>query len=701
MGRSVYLRSPVRVASPLAHRLPMQDSREIDYFGQRVLQIVQPLAAGGDRREVLSQLAQSLANNFAADGCWILQCVSPDVIRVAASACVSHRTSTIAEQITTFTIPAAPTPVQWRMPLLPDYQVMVVENRDLDRVIGYTIVATKGVEWYRETKIIYQLVADYISVGLIEEDLHIQAQISQIYPQLHYRLTQAIVENQQIDRLFEIAVSDMVEALQLKRGLVLTLKTIDAPPPESTPATEPTSSPTAIDPNAELPLEVSEWDRPNAPPTVNPAPTGELSDITATAASSAALPDSASPAAHARPKTVTQVQVVTTIDVRSGDRPPLPASFLLENSHICQTAIANAPNPTIFDGTDRQSTTSDRQIFQSERLPSIAMIPLMGTLGTKRSANAVWGWLVLQDDRSRAWHPVELKLLQCQIFQIALARIQRKALKQARLAVENRTTQVQTSLQLQAKLHDVGRKHMEKLRHANDLKDEFISAIGHELRTPLTSMSLAIKMLRQVDVDPARRTQYLDILDEQCQREIELVNNLLKLQQLESHQVELRSQQISLNQFISEQATVVADRWPNSKSLEIALHLPYLSSQIETDADSLQHILEELLVNAGKFAMPKSTIDVVLAVAPEQATIRVTNLSKPIATTDLPHLFDRFRRGTGIAQQAIAGTGLGLALVKSMVDHIQGTITVTSEAITPAISKTCFTVTIPTVLERQ
>jgi signal transduction histidine kinase len=676
----------------------MQDSREIDYFGQRVLQIVQPLAAGGDRREVLSLLAQSLANNFAADGCWILQCVSPDVIRVAASACVSHRTSTISDRIATFALPEAPTPVQWRMPLLPDYQVMVVENRDRDLVIGYTIVATKDVEWYRETKIIYQLVADYISVALIEADLHVQAQISQIYPQLHHRLTQAIVENQQVDRLFEIAVADMVEALQLKRGLVLTLKTIDAPQPqpESTPATEPTEPTIEVDPNAELPLEVSEWDRPSGSSTVTSA-TGELSEMTSITASSSALTESA----PTRAKTVTQVQVVTTIDIRSGDRPPLPVAFLLENSHLCQMALANAPNPTIFDNTDRQGTASDRTIFQADRLPSIAMIPLMGTLGAKRSASAVWGWLVLQDDRSRAWHPVELKLLQCQIFQIALARIQRKALKQARLAVESRTTQVQTSLQLQAKLHDVGRKHLEKLRHANDLKDEFISAIGHELRTPLTSMSLAIKMLRQVDVDPARRAQYLDILEEQCQREIELVNNLLKLQQLESHQVELRSQQISLNQFISEQATIVTDRWPDSKSLEIALHLPHHSSHIETDADSLKHILEELLVNAGKFAMPKSMVDVLLAVEPERVIIKVTNLSKPIAATDLPYLFDRFRRGTGIAQQAIAGTGLGLALVRSMVEHIQGTITVTSEAVTPAISKTRFTVTIPTVLERQ
>lgn len=682
----------------------MQDSLEIDYFGQRVLQIVQPLAAGGDRREVLSLLAQSVANNFAADGCWILQCVSPGVIRVAASACVSHRTSAISAQIATFTLPVAPTPVQWRMPLLPDYQVMVVENRDREQVIGYTIVATKGVEWYRETKLIYQLVADYITVGLIEADLHVQAQISQVYPQLHYRLTQAIVENQQIDRLFEIAVADMVEALQLKRGLVLTLKSVDAPKPQpaNTPTTDltPPPAPSAIDPDAELPLEVSEWDRPSptvpppsAPPTDTPIPPEPASDRDQTTASTESAPAPAT--------TITQVQIVTTIDVRRGEQDPLPASFSIENSHLCQTALANAPNPTIFDGADRQITSIDRSIFQVDRLPSIAMIPLMGTLGAKRAADAVWGWLVLQDDRSRPWHPVELKLLQCQIYQIALARIQRKALRQARAAVANRTTQVQTSLQLQAKLHDVGRKRMDKLRQANELKDEFISTIGHELRTPLTSMSLAIKMLRQSDVDPDRRTQYLDILEEQCQREIKLVNDLLKLQQFESRQVELRSQQISLNQFISQQATIVVDRWPDSKALEVALHLPQLSSHIETDADSLKHIIEELLVNAGKFAIPQSMVEVWLTVEPEQAIIQIINLSKPIATADLPYLFDRFRRGTGTTQQAIAGTGLGLSLVKSMVEHIQGTITVTSEDVEPTTAKTCFTVTIPAVIERQ
>jgi signal transduction histidine kinase len=654
----------------------MQDSREIDYFGQRILQIVQPIAAGGDRREVLALLAQSVANNFAADGCWVLQYVSPGVVRVAASACVNHRANAVSAKLPTFKIPTAASPTQWRMPLLPDYQVMVVETRNGDRVTGCLMVATKGVEWYRETKLVFQIVADYVGAALIEEDLQVQAQISQIYPQLHHHLTQAIVENQQIDRLFEIAVSDMVDALQLKRGLVLTLKSSDLSKQQSDP-----------EPQSTHPIEVAAGAQAASNPRLFK---DEQFNIT---------PSTITKIGAKKPNT--QVQIVTTIDVRQGDFPTIPPSFLLENSRLCKIALANAPNPTIFDGNER-ATSTDRLIFQDDILPSIAMIPLMGaTTPDRPPSEALWGWLVLQNDRSRHWHPVELNLLQCQIYQIALARIQNKSLKHAQRAIASRTSQVQTSLQLQSKLHDAGRKRMEKLRQANELKDEFINTISHELRTPLTSMSLAIKMLRQNDIDPVRRKQYLDILDDQCQREIKLVNDLLKLQQLESNQLEFRPQRISLNPFISEQATLVADRWLDSKSLELSLHLPQVSPQIETDADSLQHILEELLVNAGKFAIPHTMVEVWLTIESAQAIFRITNRSKPISPEDLATLFDRFRRVTGTTQQAIAGTGLGLALVKSMVEHVQGTIAVTSNPVADGISSTSFTVTIPTEIEQH
>ncbi len=652
----------------------MQDSREIDYFGQRILQTVQPLAAGGDRREVLALLVESVANNFAADGCWAIQYPSPGIVRVAASACFSHRARAVDDKMGDYIPPTAATPTLWRMPLLPDYQVMTVDLRDDKQVTGCLVLATKGVEWYKETKLVFQIVAEYVSTALLEAELQHLAQMSEIYPKLHHRLTQAIVENNSINRLFEIAVGDTIAALELKRGLVLTLKS-----PESNNYAAPSALFNFL---STTPSAIAETDAVWGDP--EPLPTAA----------------SANPTPSGPSKAPSQVQIVTVVDTRATNALALPQSFRLENSQFCQTALANAPEPTIFERPQR-NTPTDLQIFQTDRLPSMAMIPLMGAATANREPNeAVWGWLVLQHDSSRHWHPAELKLIQCQIYQIALARLHRKSLQQARNTVANRTSQVEILLQIQTKLLADARTQMERLQQANTLKDEFINTIGHELRTPLTSMSLAIKMLRQPEIEPDRHQQYLDILEEQCQREIGLVGDLLKMQQLESKQVDFHPQPVSLDRFITEQTTFAAERWKQSKLLELSLHLAPDSPKIETDADSFKRIIEELLINAGKFALPQTTVELSLGVENAAVVIQIANLSKPIASEDLPHLFDKFRRGTGTTQQAIAGTGLGLSLVKALVEHIQGEIDVVSKPIGQGVAKTTFTLKLPLATTR-
>ena len=110
-------------------------------------------------------------------------------------------------------------------------------------------------------------------------------------------------------------------------------------------------------------------------------------------------------------------------------------------------------------------------------------------------------------------------------------------------------------------------------------------------------------------------------------------------------------------------------------------------------------MLLELLTNAGKYSASGTAAVFEASDLAGFIVLSVSNFGPGISAADLPHIFDKFRRGTGITDQAIAGTGLGLALVKCLVQHLNGTIDVSS---TPAESseadelwRTSFTLTLP------
>jgi signal transduction histidine kinase len=130
--------------------------------------------------------------------------------------------------------------------------------------------------------------------------------------------------------------------------------------------------------------------------------------------------------------------------------------------------------------------------------------------------------------------------------------------------------------------------------------------------------------------------------------------------------------------------------------------LPISPLVLSTDASSLQRVLLELLTNAGKYSDPNQPIKLTVAArAHEQITISLTNTGTGIAAEELPHIFDKFRRGQGQTQQAVPGTGLGLALVKSLIQHLSGTVTVASNPIGASGSthETVFTLTLPVLLD--
>ncbi len=275
--------------------------------------------------------------------------------------------------------------------------------------------------------------------------------------------------------------------------------------------------------------------------------------------------------------------------------------------------------------------------------------------------------------------------------------VSKQSMRQVQALADERTAQLQSSQNLLAKLQEANRRRIKQLDDNNRLKDEFISTISHELRTPLTSMSLAIRMLHQPNLDVARRSKYLEILEQQCTQEINLINDLLALQQLESKQMSSDRQIVDLPGLLQPLVHKFQEDWTN-KQLQLQVDLPPACSW-QTEPESISRIVQELLTNAGKFSQPQTTVKLQV-IADQNLVLRVINHGQLISTEEQTYIFRKFRRGQGITQQAIGGTGLGLALVKSLVQHLQGEIAVSSlllaeQPTAQHLAVTCFEVLLP------
>lgn len=241
-------------------------------------------------------------------------------------------------------------------------------------------------------------------------------------------------------------------------------------------------------------------------------------------------------------------------------------------------------------------------------------------------------------------------------------------------------------------LHHQSQQCHEQLRYLNYLKEDFLSTLNHELRTPLTSMMLAIRMLRRPDLTPERQAMYLDILEQQCNRETTLVNDLLMLQTVDTGAHRTQLMPVDLGQALTtlaqeSQADLAAAQ------LSLVVTVPPDPVRILASASHLTRMMQELLTNARKYSAPGSTITLTLAPpspTEDQAVVQITNVGAGIQADELPHIFEKFRRGRNATKDAIPGTGTGLALVRGLMEQLGGTIAVTSQPLGEQLWQTCF-----------
>ncbi|MEH1925961.1 sensor histidine kinase [Nostoc sp.] len=388
--------------------------------------------------------------------------------------------------------------------------------------------------------------------------------------------------------------------------------------------------------------------------------------------------------------TVTGEWARETQSSRSSKLDTLDKSFLVSDCSLCQRAFMDSGKAVIFANyTDQNDTSTAARLFAIEELPAVLLVPL-------QSQGKILGFLVLQQAVIRTWQPAEVNLVEMVCAQVSNAIIQSQTLRQVQTLVEQRTAELSSSLKLQQKLHERTRQYVEQLRKLNELKDEFLSNMSDRLRYPLTNMLMSIRNLRLPGIAPERQVKYLEILDQECSKEINLINDLLTLQKLESPHEAPQLKFIDLNTRIQDIAASFEKKLAE-KGLKISVDLPEDSLKLQTELESFDRILQELLTNACKYSEHDTIVHLHASHRVDQqidqVIMKVTNIGRAISEEEATYIFDKFRRGKG---RWTPGTGLGLALVKSLVQHLNGAIAVESFPISDSEqSEICFTLSLP------
>ncbi|HEY9617614.1 MAG TPA: GAF domain-containing protein [Microcoleaceae cyanobacterium] len=248
----------------------------------------------------------------------------------------------------------------------------------------------------------------------------------------------------------------------------------------------------------------------------------------------------------------------------------------------------------------------------------------------------------------------------------------------------------------QSRLYQTAQSQVVELARLNRLKDDFLSTVSHELRTPMANIKLATQLL---DMSLRRSgvlgntadstTRYMQILQEECQREISLIDNLLELSQLEQKAEALELTRIELSTWLPSTIAPLMERAESQArqvDVQIACDLP----QLVTHPACLERILEELVTNACKYTPAQGLITIFAQATSTQIHIGVSNSDSEILASELPYIFDKFYRVPSSDPWKHNGTGLGLALVKQWVDRLGATIQVVSTE-----GKTTFTIQFP------
>lgn len=250
-------------------------------------------------------------------------------------------------------------------------------------------------------------------------------------------------------------------------------------------------------------------------------------------------------------------------------------------------------------------------------------------------------------------------------FTLAEVELLQSTCDQVAIAIER--TNLTNSLQQQA----------EQLKQANRIKDEFLAVLSHELRSPLNPILGWSKLLQGGKLDKLKTAQALATIERNAKLQAELIEDLLDVSRILQGKLSLNVRSVNLAAIIRAAIETVYLA-AAAKSIAIETMLDPEVGQVSGDATRLQQVVWNLLSNAVKFTPTGGHVTVQLEQVENQAQITISDTGKGILPNFVPYMFDYFRQEDSATTRKFGGLGLGLAIVRYLVELHGGTIQVVS-----------------------
>jgi signal transduction histidine kinase/CheY-like chemotaxis protein len=231
---------------------------------------------------------------------------------------------------------------------------------------------------------------------------------------------------------------------------------------------------------------------------------------------------------------------------------------------------------------------------------------------------------------------------------------------------------------------------LQEAEAAGRMKDEFLATISHELRTPLNAILGWVYLIRTAKLDAPTTARGFETIERNVRMQAQLTSDLLDISKSLTGSLRLESEPVSLDTAIAEAAGQVASA-ASAKDVRLHIDRPGVPIMVRGDANRLRQVVWHLLANAIKFTPRGGRIDVQVETS-AHATITVRDTGPGIDPEFLPRIFDRFTQADGSPTRAAGGLGVGLSLVRELVERHGGEITARNNEGRPGAQ---FTVRLP------